>query len=406
MKKRFFKKSFFRKTVCIAVFLLLAASWDAAASQTNDKLKAAGKKIDELEDQMEGAQEKVGELREEEGNLKGELAGFNSQLAEVSAQINDLEAQIGEKKTAIKKTGKELEKAVNTKEEQYESMKLRIRFIYESGGADLAAALLGSNSLAEFLNKAEYVVEINRYDRRMLQNYEETCRQISQKKKDLQTEKKELTAMQETMEQRKEEVNGLIAKTQASIQAKQTEISNAQETVNEYEAQIQKMKAYEEELERKKAEEAKKRAAEQKKAAEQQKRESEKNKGSKGSEPVPSGGGSVTSNASDLAMLAALVECEAGGESYEGQWAVASVVVNRVRSGSFPNTISGVIYQGGQFSPVASGRFAMALARGASKSCTQAANAALSGSVNLNCLYFCRASSGVSGTVIGNHVFY
>ena len=390
MKKRFFKKSFFRKTVCIAVFLLLAASWDAAASQTNDKLKAAGKKIDELEDQMEGAQEKVGELREEEGNLKGELAGFNSQLAEVSAQINDLEAQIGEKKTAIKKTGKELKKAVNTKEEQYESMKLRIRFIYESGGADLAAALLGSNSLAEFLNKAEYVVEINRYDRRMLQNYEETCRQISQKKKDLQTEKKELTAMQETMEQRKEEVNGLIAKTQASIQAKQNE----------------KMKAYEEELERKKAEEAKKRAAEQKKAAEQQKRESEKNKGSKGSEPVPSGGGSVTSNASDLAMLAALVECEAGGESYEGQWAVASVVVNRVRSGSFPNTISGVIYQGGQFSPVASGRFAMALARGASKSCTQAANAALSGSVNLNCLYFCRASSGVSGTVIGNHVFY
>ena len=179
MKKRFFKKSFFRKTVCIAVFLLLAASWDAAASQTNDKLKAAGKKIDELEDQMEGAQEKVGELREEEGNLKGELAGFNSQLAEVSAQINDLEAQIGEKKTAIKKTGKELKKAVNTKEEQYESMKLRIRFIYESGGADLAAALLGSNSLAEFLNKAEYVVEINRYDRRMLQNYEETCRQIS-----------------------------------------------------------------------------------------------------------------------------------------------------------------------------------------------------------------------------------
>ena len=94
------------------------------------------------------------------------------------------------------------------------------------------------------------------------------------------------------------------------------------------------------------------------------------------------------------------------GESYDGQLAVASVVVNRVKSGAFPNTDSGVIYQGGQFSPVASGRFAMVLAKGAAGSCTQAANAALSGNTNVSSLYFCQASSGVSGTVIGNHVFY
>ena len=174
-----------------------------------------------------------------------------------------------------------------------------------------------------------------------------------------------------------------------------------------------KMKAYEEELERKKAEEAKRQAAEAKKraeeekkrAAEQKKSEAGKNSGGNAA-PSESGGGTVTSNASDLAMLAALVEFEAGGESYEGQLAVASVVVNRVKSGSFPNSISGVIYQGGQFSPVASGRFAVVLAKGANSSCTQAASAALSGGTNVSFLYFCRASLGVEGTVIGNHVFY
>ena len=222
------------------------------------------------------------------------------------------------------------------------------------------------------------------------------------------------------MEQKKEEVNSLIAKTQKNISAKQGEISDAQDEVGEYDNQIAKMKAYEEELERQKAEEAKRIAAEQKKKQEEaQKKAAQQKKpqgssssdngntasGSTGNTPAP-GGGNVAANASDLAMLAALVECEAGGESYEGQWAVASVVVNRVRSGSFPNTISGVIYQGGQFSPVASGRFAMVLSRGAAGSCTQAAQAALSGSTNVNCLYFCRASSGVQGTVIGNHVFY
>lgn len=404
------KKKIFRKTICLAAAVILfAASLDAAASQTNSKLKNTGKKIGELEKQKEDAQEKVGDLKEEESSLKGELAGLNQELSDVSAQINDLEVRIVDKKEEIQTTGRELKEAENIEARQYESMKLRIRFIYENGNADLISAILGSRSIADLLNKVEYVEEMNRYDRQMLSDYEETCKQISAKKKSLKKEKKELVAMQESMEQKEEQVNGLIAKTQSSIQSKQDEISNAQETVADYEAQIAKMKAYEEELERKKAEEAKKRAAAQK-AAEQKKSGTgsgtDSGTGSGSAPAAPSGGGNVTANASDLAMLAAIVECEAGGESYEGQLAVASVVVNRVKSGSFPNTISGVIYQSGQFSPVASGRFAVVLAQGAGSSCTQAASAVLSGNTNVNFLYFCRASSGVEGTVIGNHVFY
>lgn len=398
------KKKFFKKTVCLAgAAILIAVSLDAAASQTNDRLKSTGKKIDELEEQKENAEEKVGALKEEENSLKGELAGLNQELSDVSAQINDLETQILNKQEEIQTTGQELKEAEAVEAEQYESMKLRIRFIYENGNTDLITAILGSRSLTDLLNKVEYVEEINRYDRQMLLNYEETCKQISEKKKTLKKEKKELIAMQESMEEKEEQVNGLIAKTQTSIQSKQNEISNAQEAVEDFEAQIAKMKAYEEELERKKAEEARKQAAAQK-AAEQKKGST--GSGAPATPAPPSGGGSVTANASDLAMLAAIVECEAGGESYEGQWAVASVVVNRVKSGSFPNTISGVIYQSGQFSPVASGRFAVVLAQGAGSSCTQAASAALSGSTNVNFLFFCRASSGVDGTVIGNHVFY
>lgn len=68
--------------------------------------------------------------------------------------------------------------------------------------------------------------------------------------------------------------------------------------------------------------------------------------------------------AGDQALLAALIYCEAGGESYEGQLAVGSVVMNRVRSQAYPNSVSGVIYQGGQFSPVASGRLATVLGSG------------------------------------------
>ena len=82
------------------------------------------------------------------------------------------------------------------------------------------------------------------------------------------------------------------------------------------------------------------------------------------------------------------------------------MVINRVRSSYFPNSIAGVIYQSGQFSPVASGRFATVLAEGADESCVQAAAEVLGGRITIDCLYFRRNTGAIEGTVIGNHVFY
>lgn len=108
-------------------------------------------------------------------------------------------------------------------------------------------------------------------------------------------------------------------------------------------------------------------------------------------------------------LLANLIYCEAGGESYEGQVAVGSVVMNRVLSSVYPNTITGVIYQSGQFSPVASGRLALALAEGrATAKCYQAADAVMSGTTNVgNCVYFRTPIAGITPKyTIGGHIFY
>lgn len=113
----------------------------------------------------------------------------------------------------------------------------------------------------------------------------------------------------------------------------------------------------------------------------------------------------ISADSNDVAMLAALIECEAGGESYTGMVAVGAVVVNRVNSSSFPNSISGVIYQSGQFTPVATGTFQSVLARGARSDCYAAAQAALAGESPVGgCLYF---NSGYgSGIQIGYQHFY
>ena len=110
----------------------------------------------------------------------------------------------------------------------------------------------------------------------------------------------------------------------------------------------------------------------------------------------------------DRYLLANLIYCEAGGEPYDGQLAVASVVINRVRSSVYPNTVVGVIYQNKQFSPVASGRLELALAANkATSRCYQAADEAMSGVTNVgNCVYFRTPVEGLTGISIGGHIFY
>ena len=109
----------------------------------------------------------------------------------------------------------------------------------------------------------------------------------------------------------------------------------------------------------------------------------------------------------DLYLLANIIYCEAGCEPYIGKVAVGNVVMNRVKSDRQPDTIKGVIYAKGQFSPVRNGSLDRALRNGsADESCYQAALDALSGSKPVGDKLFFRRVNGRPGQVIGHHVFY
>lgn len=158
-------------------------------------------------------------------------------------------------------------------------------------------------------------------------------------------------------------------------------------TIEEEQAQI----AAQKEAERKAAEEAAKAA---------QKNTSEKTSSKKADTTQ---GEAVSAGADDLTLLAAIIECEAGGESYECQLAVGAAVINRVKSSSYPNSISGVIYQKGQFGPASSGKLARKLSGRISSSCYSAAQEAMSGVDNTGgCTSFNDHGSGIS---IGNMKF-
>lgn len=116
--------------------------------------------------------------------------------------------------------------------------------------------------------------------------------------------------------------------------------------------------------------------------------------------------GAVAVGTTDDVLLAALVQCEAGNQPYEGKLAVAAVVMNRVRSAAYPNTIASVIYASGQFTPAGNGKVEAQLARGVDPSCLQAAREAINGATNVGTATHFRRVGKHDGIIIGDHVFW
>ena len=116
--------------------------------------------------------------------------------------------------------------------------------------------------------------------------------------------------------------------------------------------------------------------------------------------------GAFAATADETRLLAALIQCEAGGEAYEGQLAVGAVVMNRVKSAAYPNTISEVIYASGQFTPALNGKVEEVYNGNVKDSCLQAAEEAIDGNTNVGEATHFKRVGKHEGVEIGNHVFW
>ncbi len=354
------------------------------ATSIQDKINQNLKDKEALEGKLDQKQEELEGLKGEQSTLKGELKNLNKQLTQVSDNLADLEQQIQTKTEEIQVTQANLEDARATEKWQYACMVTRVRDMYERNDTTYMNAILGGKSFGQMLNAADIFERIADYDNQKLDEFKETRHSIEEQEAKLQQEKIELENLKVAAEAEKNKVSGLIGQTSGNIAAYAEQIAEAEEQALAYEKQI---KEKENTLEQLKKELALSQAA----AAGSWRDISE-----------------VNFAEGDRYLLANLIYCEAGGEPYEGQLAVGSVVINRVLSGKFPDTVVGVIYQNRQFSPVASGRLELALAANkATARCYQAADAAMSGVTNVgNCVFFRTPIEGLTGINIGGHVFY
>jgi len=371
------------------ILLLIAIPQETLASaSTLDRINQAQKEKGQTQSQLNETKEQIDSLEDTKNGLQGELSNLNTEMTEVSDNLEKLEQDINQKEEEITVTQQELDKAKETEEWQYTCMKERIKFMYERGENAYLEIFFAADNFSDFLNKTEYVNKVSEYDRKMLLEYQETKKQIEEKEKKLQEEKIELDAMKEEAKAQQAQVSSLINQTSNNIAGYASQISETEKVALAYEAKMKEQesniaalkKQYEQEL------------AMSRLAAQSAKRDISE----------------VAFAEGDLKILATIIYCEAGGEPYAGKLAVGAVVVNRVLSSVYPDTVVGVIYQRKQFSPVGSGRFDLALANGtANASCYQAAQEAMSGATNVgNCVYFRTPIAGLTGIQIGGHIFY
>ncbi len=404
-----YKKNVFRCLVGAAIISLMLYSPVNASQSEVDRLKQesenASQAVDEINNKKQQVQDSKNQLENQANNLTGQISSLNTQISNVSGEISETEQDIVEVEEDIADLEKDIEKIQKSLDSQKASMKLRIQYMYENKTTNTLVNFLECGSIAEFLQRLEYMAQITSYDQNAIHKFEATQMALESKKSEVEEKNAQLSAYQENLQSKRSQLGGLVGSATSALHTTNTQIVDTQLAIQELEKQLEEAKAYE------------KRIQKQYEAA--QVALAEKLAGEHGGYK---GGYSTTDE--ETLILAALIQAEAANQGDDGRLAVGSVVMNRVASSKFPNSVSGVIYSSGQFAPVTSGRVALILAEGPNSACQYAAAQAIAGNTNTDALFFCtysyaqalhdsQVAAGQSGfldrtggTVIRAHYFY
>ncbi len=419
-----------RKWMIRAICLMLAfgmavSSYTAYAvsRETQSEIDRLKEEKDKAEADKKAAEQEKGNITSQKSAMESYLKDLEKQAGSLNEQISILEKDITEKEEEIRKKEEEVQAAEKTVNRQYEDMKKRIQYMYENGQGNMlnymASALTGD--LADALNQAEYAVHINQYDREMLADYKEAKADLERQKEELLEEQEALALMKEETEKKKQQVasqqkaaGSKISEFDELLAQVSGEVSSMEELIAE------KTKILNQLIKKAEEEERQARIAAAQQAASSM------------------GGGSITAGDSqishhavglsdyELMLLATMIYCEAGNQGWEGQTAVGYVIMNRVRSALYPNSLEAVLRQSRQFEPAGSGRFDLVLKAErdpdipniVTESCWNAAKAVVNGTSNVGDSLFFRTwapvpslvenlkNGGVPYWIIKDHIFY
>ena len=244
------KFTMIRRITALGLILVLAAGIPIqASSASTEKVTeddASTKSLQEAQDEkaqlekaLKEAQGTIEDLKDSKGDIESKVTELNQQLIDISARITDLENQLTAKSEDIQETKDELAGAKEREAQQYADMKVRIQFMYENGQTSYLEALLSSRNISEFLNSADYIAQIQSYDRQKLAEYQDTVESIVNLEAQLEQEYTDLEALKSTVESNKATVAAMMRQKESELADISGDIEDAQSDADYYAAEIQ-----------------------------------------------------------------------------------------------------------------------------------------------------------------------
>ena len=289
------KKKWKRFMSALAVLALLAAVAEPVCATTISELQQEKK---ENEDQLKNINQQIAGYVGAQADIGEEIEELDAEIVGLLTDINLIEEAIKNKEEEIEVTQADYEAAVAVKDEQYESMKIRIKFMYEQGEISYLQLFTESLNVSDMVNKAEYVEKLYEYDRKRLEEYQATVEEVAALQDKLEEEKSELQTSRYELEDEQAYMEEVLAQKKEEYENYSVVLAKAKQEAAVYTTKIKQetaqIKQLEEEERRRAEEEARRKAEEEARLAAQA-----QNDGDSGSStssqntPVVSSGGSA-----------------------------------------------------------------------------------------------------------------
>ena len=189
-----FIRSKLRKLTAASLTFIMAATFAVPFFAYPDWLMA------DTQDDLDAVNKQLEELRNKQSELNASYGELNEKLSASGEKLSSIEDAVNAKQSEIDATNIQVADMQAEIDQQYAAMKLRIQFMYEHNDYTYVEVLLSSQSMADMLNKFEYINKISEYDRQMLEEYQSTINLISSSKVKLEEDKETLTASQEALQ--------------------------------------------------------------------------------------------------------------------------------------------------------------------------------------------------------------
>ena len=225
-------------SLLLAGMISTVAPMTTYAATTEEQIADAQAQKEAAQTQLAQQQANMDSLESKKLELESYLGELNAQYDELTSAISDLSIQAAEKEEELKSLEEKLQEAKQISDKQYEDMKKRIVYMYEHGSASMLELLLSSEDLAQFLNRAENIAQISKYDRDMLDKYKALQAQIKEQEDAAEEEADSINSLLQTKSAKQQEVQALTASTSENIQSYIYQISSSQEEINALNTQI------------------------------------------------------------------------------------------------------------------------------------------------------------------------